>query len=138
MPDICIFYSEPDENKVEVLSSILEGFGWSVWWDKEIKNGRWGPEIERNIKTARCVIPIWNYRAVRDTSITYVEAETSIKLKKPLNICKCWLKERWFSYNKRESFGTRNLHQILRICFNKPVCQTNLTHFTYTKCPELF
>lgn len=53
MPDICIFYSEPDENKVEALSSILEDFGWSVWWDKDIKNGRWGPEIARNIKTAR-------------------------------------------------------------------------------------
>jgi len=30
MPDICIFYSEPDENKVEALSLILENFGCSV------------------------------------------------------------------------------------------------------------
>jgi len=84
MPDICIFYSEPDENKVEALSSILKDLGWSVWWDEEIKNGRWGPEIERKIKTARCVIPIWNSRAVRNTSITFVEAETSRQLNKPM------------------------------------------------------
>jgi hypothetical protein len=84
MPDICIFYSEPDENKVETLSSILENFGWSVWWDKDIKNGRWGPEIARNIKTAKCVIPIWNSSAVRDKSITFVEAETSRQLNKPM------------------------------------------------------
>ena len=84
MPDICIFYSEPDEEKVEALSSILEDFGWGVWWDKDIKNGRWGSEIERNIQISRCVIPIWNSRAVRDNSITFVEAERSRKLRKPM------------------------------------------------------
>ncbi len=84
MADICIFYSEPDKDKVEALSSVLENLGWSVWWDKDITNGRWGPEIEKNIKTARCVIPIWNKHAVRAGSITFVEAETSRKLNKPM------------------------------------------------------
>lgn len=83
MPDICIFYSEPDENKVEALSSILEDLGWSVWWDNDIKR-RWGAEIERNIKNARCVIPIWNSCAARDKSITFVEAEKSRQLNKPM------------------------------------------------------
>lgn len=84
MPDICIFCSDPDENKVKALSSILEDLGWSVWWAKDIKSGRWGPEIERKIKTARCVIPIWNSNAVRKKSITFVEAETSRQLNKPM------------------------------------------------------
>ncbi|MFK5947689.1 MAG: toll/interleukin-1 receptor domain-containing protein [Methylococcales bacterium] len=84
MPDICIFYSEPDEDKVEALSSILEDFGWSTWWSKDIKSGRWGPEIEKNIKTARCVIPIWNTKAISNKSITYVEAEISRKLNRPM------------------------------------------------------
>ena len=84
MPDICIFYSEPDKDKVEALSLILEDFGWSVWWDKNIKNGRWGPEIEKNIKAAKCVIPIWNTKAISNTSITYVEAEKSRQLNRPM------------------------------------------------------
>ncbi|MCP4369804.1 MAG: toll/interleukin-1 receptor domain-containing protein [Deltaproteobacteria bacterium] len=84
MADICIFYSEPDEYKVNALSSVLENLGWSVWWDKDITNGRWGPEIEKNIKNARCVIPIWNNHAIRAGSITFVEAETSRKLNKPM------------------------------------------------------
>jgi len=84
MPDICIFYSEPDKNKVSVLSSILKELGWSVWWDNDIKNGRWGPEIERNIKAAKCVIPIWNSKAIRDNSITFEEACRSRQLNKPM------------------------------------------------------
>jgi hypothetical protein len=84
MPDICIFYSEPDGNKVKALSLILKDLGWSVWWGKEIKNGPWGPEIERKIKTARCVIPIWNSRATRNGSITFVEAVTSRRFFKPM------------------------------------------------------
>ncbi len=84
MPDICIFYSEPDEDKVESLSSILEDLGWSTWWSKDIKSGRWGSEIEKNIKIARCVIPIWNKKAISNKSITYVEAERSRQLNKPM------------------------------------------------------
>ncbi len=84
MPDICIFYSKPDKDKVKALSSIIKDLGWSVWWDSDIKNGRWPPEIAKNIKTARCVIPIWNFNAVRETSITFAEAELSRQQYKPM------------------------------------------------------
>ena len=84
MPDICIFYSKPDKDKVRAMSSILKDLGWSVWWDRDIKSGRWGPEIERHIKSTRCVIPIWNSNAIRETSITFVEAEKSRQLNKPM------------------------------------------------------
>ena len=84
MADICIFYSEPDKDKVEALSSVLENLGWSVWWDKEIKNGRWAPEIERNIGITRCVIPIWNSHAARKDSITFAETDKARTLHKPM------------------------------------------------------
>lgn len=84
MADICIFYSEPDKGKVKALSSILQGLGWSVWWDKDIKSGRWASEIERNINLARCVIPIWNSHAAKEGSITFTEADKSRELKKPM------------------------------------------------------
>lgn len=84
MPDICIFYSEPDKKIVEALSLIFEGLGWSVWWDKDIKSGRWPPIIDKNIIAAKCVIPIWNRKATRDNSITFTEAERSRKLNKPM------------------------------------------------------
>lgn len=47
MPEICVFHSEPDQDKVVALSAILKILGWSVWWDADIKKGRWGPEIEK-------------------------------------------------------------------------------------------
>ena len=84
MPEICISHSEPDQDKVVALSAILKILGWSVWWDGDIKKGRWGPEIEKNIKTSRCVIPIWCTNAARRTSITYAEAELSRKRHKPM------------------------------------------------------
>jgi len=84
MADICIFYSEPDKDKVVALSTILENLDWSVWWDRDITHGRWGPEIEKNIKIAKCVIIIWNSPAKRKDSITFAEAEASRQRKKPM------------------------------------------------------
>lgn len=84
MPDICIFYSEPDRKKVESLASILTDMGWTVWWDKKIKSGDWPFEIEKNIKTSRCVIPIWNSHAARENSITFAEAQKSKDLHIPM------------------------------------------------------
>ena len=87
MPDICIFYSEPDKKKVGALATILKNLGWSVWWAKDIKGGRWGPEIERNIEIAKCVIPIWNSIAIKKSSttgVTYPEAELSRTKHKPM------------------------------------------------------
>lgn len=84
MPDICIFYSEPDRSKVAKLSLILENLGWSIWWDKKIKSGRWPSEIESQIKLSRCVIPIWNSHGVRKDSITHNEAFMAKGLNKPM------------------------------------------------------
>lgn len=87
MPDICIFYSKPDKKKVGSLASILKKLGWSVWWAEDIKGGRWGPEIERNIEFSRCVIPIWNSNAIRKSisaGVTYPEAELSRTKLKPM------------------------------------------------------
>lgn len=83
MVDVCIFYSEPDKPIVEILSAVITKLGWSVWWSKDIKSGRWSVDLEKNIKNSRCVIPIWNSHATRDDSITYAEALYSRKLGKP-------------------------------------------------------
>jgi len=84
LPDICIFFSEPDENKVTALSSGLENLGWDVWWSKDIRSKSWSPEIEKNIIKSKCVIPIWNSHACREDSITRSEAHKAWDLKKPM------------------------------------------------------
>ena len=58
--------------------------GWSVWWDKEIKKGRWATETERNIGITRCVIPIWNSHAARKDSITFAETDKARTLHKQM------------------------------------------------------
>ena len=84
MADICIFYSDPDRDKVESLSAIFEALGWTTWWAKKITSGRWGPEIEKNIGISKCVIVIWNSRAIKADSITYAEAERARQLHTPI------------------------------------------------------
>lgn len=84
MPDICIFYSDPDGQKVDSLSLIFEELGWSVWSGRCIRCGKWGRESEEQIKRARLVIVIWNSHAIRGRSITYVEAELSRKYQLPM------------------------------------------------------
>lgn len=82
--DICIFYSEPDKDKVELMDSILSELGWKVWWSKDIKHSSWPPEIEKNIKKTKCVIVIWNTRAISEGSYTFEEVFKARSLKKPI------------------------------------------------------
>ena len=61
MADICIIYSSADCDKARQLYEILSE-SWDVWWDDTL-TGRFNIEIEKELKKAKCVVPIWSSAA---------------------------------------------------------------------------
>ncbi len=54
MADICIAYAREDQATAEKLNVLLSP-QYNVWWDDKI-TGRFGPAIESEISSSRCVI----------------------------------------------------------------------------------
>jgi hypothetical protein len=71
--DICLIYARPSQPIVKALYDVLSS-RYSVWWDDQIRAGDYRAEIERQLKQAKCVVPIW-YRASRDNRNVVDEAE---------------------------------------------------------------
>src|SRR5215469_13987552 len=67
MSDIFISYSsDEDHAQAAMLAQILEGEGWSVFWDTTIPVGkRWHEIIERKLDEARCVIVLWTKASIK-------------------------------------------------------------------------
>jgi len=58
LADICLIYARPSKRVVQALHDILSQ-RYSVWWDQDIHAGDYRNEIEKQLKQAKCVIPIW-------------------------------------------------------------------------------
>jgi queuine/archaeosine tRNA-ribosyltransferase len=58
VPDICITYAHPNKRIVRTLYEVLSK-RYSVWWDELIHSGDYRTEIERQLQSAKCVIPVW-------------------------------------------------------------------------------
>lgn len=64
MPDICIYYSKEDKQRVEWLGNHLKSFGWDVWWYDYNNIGKWPSHVESKTKESKCVIPIWTNTSI--------------------------------------------------------------------------
>lgn len=74
MADIFVSYARADQELVRPIVALLEGQGWSVWWDTRIVGGeRWDAVIEREITAARCVVVVWTPQSV-DREWVHLEA----------------------------------------------------------------
>jgi TIR domain len=61
MSDIFISYSAEDRSRAQVIAQLLEGQGWSIFWDRTIPIGRtWRDVIRKELDEARCVIVLWS------------------------------------------------------------------------------
>ena len=66
MNDIFLSYDSSDRVIAQQFSSVLEGLGWSVWWDREIPHGKdFSLTIEHELNAARCAIVLWSREAVQ-------------------------------------------------------------------------
>ena len=61
MADVYVAYHRPDR---EHARSIVDGLrpNWSVWWDEDLV-GRYPEVIDREIRAAGCLLPIWSETA---------------------------------------------------------------------------
>src|ERR1043166_7561937 len=75
MNDIFISYASNDRETAQKFADSLEGFGWSVWWDREIPVGKtYDQVIEEELNAARCVLVLWSKQSVQSR---WVKTEAS-------------------------------------------------------------
>lgn len=66
MADIFVSYASEDRARIEPLVAELEGAGYSVWWDRQLKGGtRFSSEIETEVRHARVVLVAWSPNAIK-------------------------------------------------------------------------
>ena len=58
MADIYVVYGHPDR---DAACRLVDGLAsrWSVWWDEDLV-GRFPEEIEKELRSARCVVPLFS------------------------------------------------------------------------------
>ena len=82
MSDIFISYKREDQTKARTLAESLEGAGWSVWWDPQLRAGEHFDEvIERELSNAKCIIVLWSHRSI-ESQYVKDEATYALNLKK--------------------------------------------------------
>lgn len=61
MADIFVSYASQDRAHIEPLVRHLEGDGYSVWWDRELKGGTvFSQRIEEEVRAAKVVLVAWS------------------------------------------------------------------------------
>jgi beta-lactam-binding protein with PASTA domain len=61
MSDIFLSYASADRDRAKSIAGVLEGQGWSVWWDRTIPPGStFDKVIEQALDSARCVVVLWS------------------------------------------------------------------------------
>lgn len=86
MSDIFISYSSKDRPWVERFAKMLETYGWSVWWDRNIPTGEsFNAVIRHELRTARCAIVVWSQQSV-DSEWVQAEADEARKQDKYLPV----------------------------------------------------
>ena len=65
MADIFLSYAEEDRDAARRIVGVLEGHGWTVWWDRRIPTGKtWRALIEDGIRDMRCMVVLWSRHSV--------------------------------------------------------------------------
>jgi adenylate cyclase len=82
MADIFVSYASEDFEQVKPLVRTFEGYGWSVWWDKELVAGpSFYDKIEEALDMARCVVVVWSNSSIRSR---WVKAEANEGLEREI------------------------------------------------------
>jgi hypothetical protein len=75
LADVFISYSRLDAERVKPIAERLASLGYSVWWDRTLRDSDdYVDEMERQLDASRVVLAIWSHAA---RSSTWVHAEAS-------------------------------------------------------------
>lgn len=78
MIDIFVSYSRKDKEIVKKLVEIMQGRGWSVWWDPTIRPGEYfEDEIEEALFESKCVVVVWSQNSVKSKWVRAEAAEAA-------------------------------------------------------------
>jgi TIR domain len=78
MNDIFVSYSRKDRDVVKRLVEVMEGRGWSVWWDPTIRPGEYYEDvIESALTSSKCVIVVWSKNSVASKWVRAEAAEAA-------------------------------------------------------------
>ena len=76
MADIFLSYSSEDISRAKALVEILEGQGWSVFWNLKIRVGKQFDQILiEELREAQCVVVLWSRQSVQSD---WVKGEAEI------------------------------------------------------------
>ena len=65
MSDVFVSYAREDRDRVEPLVRLLESFGLTVWWDRELNAGdSFETAIDKAILASRCVVVVWSEHSI--------------------------------------------------------------------------
>jgi formylglycine-generating enzyme required for sulfatase activity len=65
MADIFISYAREDLERVRPIVRLIEGAGWSVFWDRTIPAGMtWRQYIGKALDEAKCIVVVWSKSSV--------------------------------------------------------------------------
>ncbi|WP_313953074.1 toll/interleukin-1 receptor domain-containing protein, partial [Accumulibacter sp.] len=63
--DVFLSYAEEDRPLAAQLAALLEGHGWSLWWDRKIPPGKtWRQTIEEAIGSMDCMVVLWSAHSI--------------------------------------------------------------------------
>ena len=82
MADIFLSYAREDRATAGDLARAFEGFGFSVWWDRQIPHGKnYRQVIQTELAAAKCVLVLWSLNSV-DSEFVHDEAGLARKFDK--------------------------------------------------------
>ena len=109
MSDVFISYAREDRAQAADLAELLEGSGYSVWWDANLAGGtQFRSVIDENLAKARKVIVLWSENSVRSSFVVDEAQEAKEKRKLiPISID-----------STRPPLGFRDIHTLRVSKFN--------------------
>ncbi len=82
MADIFLSYAKEDRDRARSVATLLEGQGWTVWWDRRIPAGRtWREVLEEALIKMRCMVVLWSSHSIESDWVKE-EAEEARAVKK--------------------------------------------------------
>ena len=89
--DVAISYKRERRAAVMHLVAVVRAFGFSVWWDDQLKAGYdYDPQIDATMRAAKAVVVLWCSLSVASE---WVQGEALLAAKRDMNVVPVFLED---------------------------------------------